>query len=130
MAMLNPPTIHQPAGLYSQAVETTGPVRWLHCAGQVGVAPDGTVHDGFEAQAEQAWTNLMALLAAADMTRDNIVKVTHFLTRPADLAAYRGVVARFLGEARPASTMLVIAALARPNLLIEVEAIAANTASR
>jgi enamine deaminase RidA (YjgF/YER057c/UK114 family) len=126
MTKLNPPTVHQPGGLYSHAVETKGNVRWLHCAGQIGVAPDGTIPDTFEAQAEQAWSNLMAVLAAGNMSRDDIVKMTHFLTRPTDVVAYRGVVARFLGNARPASTMLVIQALARPEFLIEVEAVAAK----
>ena len=124
MKTLNPSTVHKPA-TYSHAVETTGNVRWLHCAGQVGVAPDGTVRDGFTAQAEQAWSNVMAVLAAGGMTRDNIVQVRHLLVRPSDVAAYRAVANRFLGEHRPASTMMVLQALARPELLVEVEVVAA-----
>jgi 2-iminobutanoate/2-iminopropanoate deaminase len=126
MANLNPTIVHKPGALYSHAVETQGNVRWLHCAGQVGVAPDGAVRDGFEAQAEQAWTNVMAVLAAAGMGRDNLVKITHLLVRPSDVAAYRPVIAKFLGDARPASTMMILQALARPEYLIEVEAIAAK----
>jgi enamine deaminase RidA (YjgF/YER057c/UK114 family) len=130
MTNLNPATLHKPGGLYSHAVETPADARWLHCAGQIGVAPDGTIAESFEAQAEQAWTNLRAVLAAAGMGVDDIVKVTHFLIRPTDVAAYRPVVARHLGDARPASTMLVIQALARPEFLIEVEAVAAQPTAR
>jgi len=125
MTAHNPAAVHKPGALYSHAIETRPNARWLHCAGQIGVAPDGGIPETFEAQAEQAWTNLLAVLAGAGMGVDHIVKVTHFLVRPPDVAAYRPIVARFLGEARPASTMLVIQALARPQFLIEVEAIAA-----
>lgn len=122
----NPPTVHRPGGHYSHGAETQGNVRWLHCAGQIGMAPDGTVRDGIEAQAEQAWTNVMAVLAAAGMSRDDIVQVRHLLVRPADVAAYWTIAARFLGEARPASTLMVIQALANPSLLVEVEVVAAK----
>lgn len=122
----NPSTVHKPGGAYSHAVETAGDVRWLHCAGQVGVAPDGTVRDGFTAQAEQAWTNVMAVLAAGGMTRDHIVQVRHLLVRASDVPAYRAVASRFLGEHRPASTLMVLQALARPELLVEVEVVAAG----
>jgi enamine deaminase RidA (YjgF/YER057c/UK114 family) len=123
---LNPDTVHKPGAPYSHAVETAGNVRWLHCAGQVGIAPDGTLREGFAAQAEQAWSNVMAVLAAAGLGRENLVKITHLLVRPGDVAAYRPIVAKFLGEERPASTMMVLQALARPEYLIEIEAIAAK----
>jgi len=123
---LTPAGVHTPGAAYSHAVETTGNVRWLHCAGQVGIAPDGTVRDGFTAQAEQAWSNVLAVLKAAGMGPENLVKITHLLVRPGDVAAYRPVVAKYLGDQRPASTMMVLQALARPEYLIEIEAIAAR----
>jgi enamine deaminase RidA (YjgF/YER057c/UK114 family) len=126
MTKLNPPTVHTPGAPYSHAVETSGTVRWLHCAGQVGIAPDGALREGFVAQAEQAWANVIAVLAAAGMGPEHLVKVTHLLVRPSDVAAYRPVTARFLGDQRPASTMMILQALARPEYLIEIEAIAAK----
>ena len=80
----------------------------------------------FVAQAAQCWRNVKAVLAAAGMGVENLVKCTHFVTRAEDVATYGKVRARQLGEARPASTLLVISALARPGLLVEVEAIAAK----
>jgi 2-iminobutanoate/2-iminopropanoate deaminase len=126
MTTLNPSTVRAPAGLYSHAVETPANARWLHCAGQIGIAPDGSIPEDFAAQAEQAWRNIRAILAAADMAIENIVRVNHYLTRPSDLGTYREMMGPLLGDARPASTLLVVQALARPSFLIEVEVIAAK----
>ena len=57
---------------------------------------------------------------------NNLVKVTSFLTRPQDVPAYGKVRDKFLGDMRPATTMLVVQALARPTYLVEVEATAAR----
>ena len=122
----NPNTVFAPTGPFSHGVEVPANARWLHISGQIGVAPDGKVPSEFEAQAEQCWRNVKAVLAAAGMGVENLVKCTHFVTRAEDVATYGKVRARQLGEARPASTLLVISALARPGLLVEVEAIAAK----
>ena len=120
----NPGTIAAPLGAYSNGVSTPGSGRWLHVAGQVGVRPDGTVPAGFADQAELAWSNLVAILADAGMAASDLVKVTHFLVRADDLKDYNAVRSRHLGAARPASTLLIVQALARPQWLIEVEAVA------
>ena len=126
MKTYNPSTVFAPTGPFSHGVETPAGARWLHISGQIGVAPDGKVPADFEAQATQCWRNVKAVLAAAGMGVDNLVKCTHFLTRAEDVATYGRIRARELGEARPASTLLVISALARPGLLVEVEAIASK----
>jgi 2-iminobutanoate/2-iminopropanoate deaminase len=124
MKIYNPPDV-APPGTYSHGIETAGNARWLHISGQIGRAPDGSIKPDIEGQTEQAWRNLVAVLAAAGMTTKNLVKVTAFLTKPEHTAPYAAVRARFLGEARPASTLLVIQALAQREFLVEVEAIAA-----
>lgn len=63
------------------------------------------------------------------MTVSNIVKVSQYLTRAEDIPAYRKVRTRFLGSARPASMLLVIPQLVRPEFLLEVEIIAAKSRS-
>jgi 2-iminobutanoate/2-iminopropanoate deaminase len=126
MKMHNPATVAAPTGPFSHGVEVPPNARWLYISGQVGIAPDGTVPADLEGQAEQCWRNVKAILAAAGMGVEYLVKCTHFLTRADDVAAYNKVRARHLGEARPASTLLVVAALARPGLLVEVEAVAAK----
>ncbi len=123
--------IHNPSGMapgigYSHGIELPPQARLLYIAGQLGVTGDGKFAAGISGQAEQAWRNLGAVLQAAGMGYENLIKVTHFLVRREDIAAYREVRAKFLGKHAPASTLLVISALARPEALIEVEAVAAK----
>ena len=126
MRLFNPPHIAPPAATYSHGVEISPNARWLYVAGQVGIKPDGTLDEGIEGQAEQAWRNVLAALEGAGMGVNNLVKVTSFLTRPQDIPAYARVRDKFLGDMRPATTMVVVQALARPVYLIEVEATAAR----
>ena len=121
-----PNAVAAPAGPYSHGVEIPATARILYLAGQVGTAPDGSMSKDFETQADQCWKNIKAILAAAGMGVEDLVKCTHFLTRQENVPAYGKVRSRHLGEARPASTLLVISALARPDMLVEVEAIAAK----
>lgn len=125
MKIYNPSDVAAPTGPYSHAIETAGSTRWLHISGQVARAPDGSIPTDIAGQSEQVWRNIVAVLAAAGMTTQNLVKVTAYLTRPEHTAPYVAVRSRFLGDARPASTLLVIQALAQPEFLLEVEAIAA-----
>jgi 2-iminobutanoate/2-iminopropanoate deaminase len=127
MKMHNPGNVAAPTGPFSHGVEVPAGARWLYISGQVGLAPDGKAPADLEGQANQCWRNIKAVLAAAGMSVQDLVKCTHFLTRAEDVAAYGKIRASHLGEARPASTLLVISALARPGLLVEVEAIAAKS---
>lgn len=121
-----PDTVAPPLGAYSHAVEIDPGARVMHLAGQVGMAQDGTVPADFKGQAELAWANCIAILKANGMTLDDVVKINHFITRTEDIPEYGTIRPGLLGEARPASTLLVVAGLAAPNLLIEVEMIAAK----
>jgi enamine deaminase RidA (YjgF/YER057c/UK114 family) len=125
MKIHNPPTL-APGNGYSHGIELPPNSRIIYCAGQLGQKTDGSMASDIRGQAEQAWHNIGALLGAAGMGYENIVKLTHYLTRREDLAAYREVRAQFLGKLAPASTLLVISALARPEALIEVDVVAAK----
>jgi enamine deaminase RidA (YjgF/YER057c/UK114 family) len=121
-----PDNVAPPFSRYSHAVEAPAAARWLHISGQIGVKPDGTVADGAEAQLEQAWRNIFAILAAAGMTKRDLIKTTTFLTpHAADVGLSRRVRERMLEGAEPASTLIFVPSLARPDFLIEIEAIAA-----
>jgi len=124
---LNPPTVVKPFSRYSQAVEVPANARWLHIAGQVGVTPDGTIPKGFEAQAKQCWVNILAILAAASMGPEDLVKVNIFATSADVVAASRAIREAALKGAEPASTFLVVAALANPDWVVEIDAVAAKT---
>ncbi len=120
-----PETIHPPIGAYAHAVEVPDTAKTVFIAGQVGIDIDGNVPADFTAQADRAWQNLMAILEFNGMRMKDVVKITHFLTDAANIAAYGEVRAKYLGEERPASTLLIVAGLARPDLLVEVEMVAA-----
>ncbi len=121
----NPSAIAAAFSSYSLAVEAPAQARWLYVSGQVGVAPDGAFANGPEAQMEAAWRNVLAILDSAGMGAGDLVKVTAYLTRAEDTGLYRQVRDRMLAGAEPASTLLVISALADPDWLVEIEAVAA-----
>ena len=123
--LLNPPAAPKPFSKYSQGVEVAPGKRWLHISGQVGVTPEGTLLPSVEGQHEQCWMNLRAILAAAGMAPRDLVKITIFVTTPDQVALSRQVRDRMLEGAQPASTLLVVAGLANPDLKVEIEAIAA-----
>ena len=87
----------------------------------------GVVAPLFEAQVRQAWSNLLAVLAAANMELGDLAKVSVYLTRASDYAAYAALRGEFLGTHKPASTLIVAKALARPEWKFEIEAIAVAT---
>lgn len=121
----NPSTIAPAFSNYSLGIEAPAGARWLMVSGQVGVLPDGALVEGAEAQIETAWSNVLAVLASAGMGAGDLVKVTVYLTRSEDTGTYRAVRDRMLEGAQPASTLIVVKALASPDWLVEIEAVAA-----
>jgi len=113
-------------GAYSDALETGRNLRWLMTSGTPGLSATGTLPDDISGQAELAWQHVARMLDRAGMTMGDIVKVTQYLTRAEDIAAYATVRNRFLSGVRPASMLLVIPQLVRPEFLVEVEIIAAK----
>ena len=114
-------------GSYSDAVAVAANARWLFTSGTPGLALDGALPGYIAGQAELAWGHIVAMLKQADMTVADLVKVTHYLLRADDIAAYVAVRSRFLGDARPASMLLIVPELVRPEFLLEIEAYAARS---
>jgi enamine deaminase RidA (YjgF/YER057c/UK114 family) len=125
----NPETMPKPASRYSMCALAEGATRRLEISGQVGMHPDGTVADGLANQLDAALANVDRTLAAAGMGRANLMKITVYLTEnsPEAIAIYRARRDAWVGKAPPpAATLLVVASLASPALLVEVDAIAAG----
>lgn len=120
-------TAPPPFSAYSQAVGVPSGMRLLHISGQVGVTPDGTLSESEEAQHEQVWRNLLAILAADGMNADDIVSVDAYVTRQSGVALYRQVRDRMLDGATPASTLLIVSGLADPAWLVEIAVVAAKS---
>ena len=123
---ITPTDIHPPAAKYSHATSVPADARWLYLSGQVGIAPDGTIPDDTGAQAELCFANIEAILREAGMAPADLVRLTTYLIDVRDRAGYMAVRDRFVGSPPPASTLLVISALADPRYRIEVEAVAAR----
>ncbi len=119
-------TIAKQIGAYSDAVEVAPGLRWLFTSGTPGLERSGKLPSDVAGQAEIAWTHIVALLASAGMDVRDLVKVSHYLLHAEDIPAYVKVRARFLGDARPASMLLLTPALVRPEFLLEIEAVAAK----
>jgi len=109
-------------GPYSQAIRADG---YLFCSGQLGLDPASGdfVAGDVGAQAEQALRNLGAVLEAAGLTFEDVVKTTIFLTDMADFAAVNGVYGRFVTDPPPARSTVAVAALPKGGR-VEIEATA------
>ena len=118
-------SVRSPGGRYSHVGEVGPGGRLFHLAGQTGTAPDGTTPEGIEAQSRVVYQNIASVLKECGMGLEDLVKLTIFHTDPANIEAWRNVQKEALGNIAPASTLLVVSRLARPEYLIEVEAIAA-----
>jgi enamine deaminase RidA (YjgF/YER057c/UK114 family) len=121
----NPATIPTPTSGYSLGLELQQHRRLLFVSGQVPDRSDGTVPEGFEAQCQQAWRNVLDVLAAADLGVEHLVKVTTFLTDRSQVATNRAVRRRMLGEHQPALTVVIVETV-DSKWLLEIEAIAAE----
>lgn len=123
----NPDTVRPPGGNYTHSVEVDPGARFLYVAGQTGVAKDGTIPDGIEAQAEIVFDNINKVLAASGYGLQDVVFLKTFMTRREDRDGYQQVRSKFWGDIKPASTFLLVSGLAQPEFLLEVEVIAAKT---
>jgi 2-iminobutanoate/2-iminopropanoate deaminase len=120
-------TPHAPAaiGPYSQAVAVTGG-RTLYCSGQIPLDPktgDLVGGDDVEAQTRAVLDNLAAVLDAAGMTYDNVVKAGIFLADMGDFAKVNALYAERFGAAPPARATVQVAGLPKA-VKVEIDAIA------
>jgi enamine deaminase RidA (YjgF/YER057c/UK114 family) len=113
---------------FSQAIEVSGAQRTIFCAGQTSTDEEGKpVHlNDMRGQINQAMDNLETVLGDSGAGLSDVVRLNYYTT-DVDLLleAYDAIVGR-LGEAdcQPASTLLGVASLAFPELLVEIEATA------
>lgn len=120
------PSVYDPP-IYEQAVKVEGAQTLLFIAGQIDYdAKGGCAHPGdFKAQALAALAALKAQIEAGGATLANIVKVTTYVTDMRYRADYGSIRNEFFGPKMPPHTLVGVAALATPEFLIEIEAVAA-----
>jgi enamine deaminase RidA (YjgF/YER057c/UK114 family) len=122
---LNPPTLVKPNG-YTHVVVAPD-ARTVYVAGQVAFDSTGQLVGGsdFQAQADRVFQNLRRALSSVGWSLDDVVKTTTFVTDQKNVEKLREIRLKYLDKAHPpANTLVVVSSLARPNLLIEIEAVA------
>lgn len=122
---LNPTGLPQPHN-YAQVVEIRGG-RTVYVSGQVPLDENGELigTDDFASQARQTFENVRRALAAVGLTFDDVVKLQIYVIDMADLPTLRAVRGEFIhASQQPAMTAVAVSALFRPDVLLEVDAIA------
>lgn len=122
------PQVPEPApGLWSNCLRAGDT---LYVSGMVSTGPDGVIGiDDEYVQAKTCFEKIRLLLEAAGATMDDVLKLTIFVTRIEQSAGVRKARAEFFTGDFPASSMVGISRLGRPELLVEIEAIACTTRS-
>jgi enamine deaminase RidA (YjgF/YER057c/UK114 family) len=126
--MVNPPTLHPPSG-YSHVAEVAGG-RMIFVAGQVALDHVGQLvgKDDLRAQTRQVFLNLDAALKAVGGEFWDVVRLTYYLLDISQLPTVREVRGQFVNTGSPpTSTAVEVRGLARPDLLIEIDAVAVVT---
>jgi enamine deaminase RidA (YjgF/YER057c/UK114 family) len=124
---INPDTLYT-SPVFTQVATVTGPAQLIFVGGQNGVDAEGRmVGSDIVSQSEQAYKNLIAALEAAGASLQDVVKMTIYIVQGHSIQDAFGAVQRVQTQPVPPPTVsvIVVAGLANPNFLIEIEAIAA-----
>jgi reactive intermediate/imine deaminase len=120
----NPASLSTPTG-YTHVVEVNGPAKTVYISGQIAFDRDGkVVGNDMKTQAEQVFKNLEAALASAGAKFGDVVKMNTYTTDMSQVQAIRDVRSKYFGNVVPASTLVQVVHLARPELLLEIEVVA------
>ena len=125
---LNPSSIHPPFARYAHGVVVEAGARMVFCSGQLGIGPDAMIPAGVEAQAALCFDAIAAILGEAGMRLSDVVRFNAYVTGREHLAGYMAARDRVVTAPPPASTLMIVSGFARPEFLVEIEAIAATSA--
>lgn len=131
--VLTPKRLGAPLGMYSHGMVAPGG-ELVVVAGQVGMAPSGAVAAGdVVVQSQQALDNVRAVVEAAGCTMRDVVRFQTFLTRAEDIPGFMKARSEafpgyFPDGVYPPNTLVVVSRLVKPELLVEIEAMAVHSA--
>jgi len=108
---------------YIHGLAVSGATRQVFVSGTMGLAEDGSAPAGLDAQLDLIWMNIRRILAEADMSVANIVRVTSYLARPEYAAKNQAARENALGNRAVPTTAIVVTPL-DPSWLVELEVIA------
>ena len=121
----NPPNLHAPVGAYHHCNVVEAGSRLLFAVGKIGVGADGVMIEEPHGQIAQAWRNVRAVVEAAGMTHRDIVKLTVYMVGAQHVEFSRDCRNRTIEGERPGSTLVYVAGLAEPGMIIEIDVVAA-----
>ena len=123
---LNPEEALAPEASYSNLAILPPGKRILIVAEQIGNLIDGSMVAGLEAQYEQTLKNILALVTSQGGSKHDIARITVFLTEePSDWSKIKDANEKYLNQPPPAKTWIYISKLFKPEVKVEIEAIAA-----
>jgi 2-iminobutanoate/2-iminopropanoate deaminase len=125
MRALSPSSFRPPLARYSHGIAVPAGHRLVFTAGQLGIAPDESIPADSEAQADLCFANIAAILAEDGMTMANVIRLSVYVTAREHMQGYRRSRDRQFPGTPPTTTLLTVSGLARPEFLVEIEAIAA-----
>ena len=110
----------------AHGMEVPPNARILFCNGQVGARLDGTVPEDPLEQIEVIFERIRIILAASNMTFEDVVKFTVYVTDKSILDNYFRVRRRIMGDHNPPATLLIVERFPRSGVEVEIETIAAK----
>lgn len=125
---LNPVSIHPPFAPYSHGMVVPAGQRLVFCSGQLGITADKIVPPDCAGQARICFESIAAILGEAGMTLENVVRINAFVTGREHLADYMAIRNGLFAKPYPASTLMIVSGFARPEFVVEIEAVAAGPA--
>jgi 2-iminobutanoate/2-iminopropanoate deaminase len=123
---VSPTSIAPPAAAYSLGMVVPAGSEWLYTAGIVGTRPDGSDPEEIGEQADEAWRSIRAVLETAGFSITDIVAYTTYAVVGNDLQVVMAARDRNLAGHRAVSTLIPVAALARPAWKVEISIVAAR----
>lgn len=125
---LNPSSIHPPFAPYSHGMVVPAGQKLVFCSGQLGIAADRSIPADCAGQARICFGNVAAILAEAGLGLEHIVRINAYVSGREYLADYMAVRNGLFAAPYPASTLMIVSGFARPEFVVEIEAIAAGPA--
>ena len=125
-SVFNPPSVRKPFGNYNHGLLVPPGASLLVTSGQLGIGVDDVIPNDVTAQAELCFKAIDAILDEAGMTFADVIRISGFVTKREDFAAYMAVRDRYTLDPRPVSTLIVVGGFTRPEFVVEVEVTAAK----
>jgi len=124
---LTPPDIAPPFARYAHGASVSGGGGIVVTSGQLGLAADGSIPEGAEAQAALCFANIDAILRAAGTDRGRLLRINAYVTARAHMAGYMKARDAWLAgvDHLPASTLVIVSGFTREEFVVEIEATAA-----